>query len=311
MRLSRKWAISIIGLIWLVCSTDSQAMIQNDLLVTSSFSDTIERFDGFTGESLGSFVAAGAGGLDGPAGVAVGPDGNVYVTSSTQEVLRYDGETGAFIDVFATGLNSPNNVQFNGDFMYVGQFASGSNGLIKRFNAVTGAFVDDFITSEFVDGFEFSSDAMFVSDFRGGVSKFDLTTGDFIEELIARGDGGLNAPTALLLLDNDDLLVSSYNDNSVKRYDSNGTYLGDVITDLTNPEGLGFGPNGNLFAGSYTEGIIYEYDRDDFSFIGEFANNGPVTNFFTFRITAVPEPAAGIPILAGLLISSLKRRRLS
>lgn len=32
-----------------------------------------------------------------------GPDDNLYVTSfGTHEVLRYDGQTGAFIDAFAT-----------------------------------------------------------------------------------------------------------------------------------------------------------------------------------------------------------------
>ena len=308
MKQAKFAAVAFIGLIWLALPASGLAF-QNDLLVTSPNSDTIERFDAFTGENLGSFVTAGSGGLDNPGGVAIGPDGNVYVTSRSQEVLRYDGETGDFIDVFSTGLNSPNNIRFHGDFMYVGQFAGGSNGVIKRFNAITGAFVDDFISSGFVDGFEFGTDSIYVSDFTAGVNRYDLTTGNFIEELIARGDGGLSAPTAILQLDNDDLLVSSYNNATVKRYSSDGTFLGNAITGLPNPEGLAFGPNGNLFAGSYTQGIIYQYDGDDFSFVGEFANSGPVTNFFTFRVTAVPEPCTAIPLLACLIIPGLRRRR--
>lgn len=304
----------IMGLIWLVIPASSEAKPQNDFLITSPRSDTIERFDATTGEYLGSFVTEGSGGLDLPGGVAVGPDDNVYVTSGlTGEVLRYDGQTGGFIDVFASGngMTATNNIRFHQDFMYVGQFASGSNGVIKRFNAITGAFVDDFISANFVDGFEFSDDSVFVSDFSGGVAKYDLDDGSFVEQFIARGEGGLLNPTAVLLLDNDDLLVSSYDTDSVKRYSPDGIYLGDAITGLFEPEGLAIGPNGNLYAGSNGLGIVNEYDIDDFSFVREFANSGPVTNFFTFRISAVPEPSAGILVFAGLMVSQFRRRRIA
>ena len=49
--------------------------------------------------SLGALVAAaGNGGLDRSTGMAFGPDGNLYVASlNTNEVLRYDATTGAFL----------------------------------------------------------------------------------------------------------------------------------------------------------------------------------------------------------------------
>ncbi|MEM8861578.1 MAG: choice-of-anchor Q domain-containing protein, partial [Chloroflexota bacterium] len=54
-----------------------------------------------TGSSLGSFVSSGSGGLDKPSDISFGPDGHFYVLSgATDEILRYDGQTGAFIDVF-------------------------------------------------------------------------------------------------------------------------------------------------------------------------------------------------------------------
>ena len=68
-----------------------------DLLVASSETDAVLRYDAASGAFRGSFVAAGAGGLDQPRGIAVGPDGELYVASfMTDEVLRYDGATGAF-----------------------------------------------------------------------------------------------------------------------------------------------------------------------------------------------------------------------
>ena len=78
------------------------------LLVASVASDEILRYDGATGAAAGALVTAGSGGLDGPRGLAVGPDGRLYVSSQlTDSVLRYDLSTGAFIDaVVATGAGS-------------------------------------------------------------------------------------------------------------------------------------------------------------------------------------------------------------
>jgi hypothetical protein len=41
-------------------------------------------------------------------------DGNLYATSRSNAVLRYDGETGAFLDVFASGggLEDPAGLVF-------------------------------------------------------------------------------------------------------------------------------------------------------------------------------------------------------
>lgn len=61
-------------------------------------------------------VAAGSGGLGGPHGSAFGPGGDLFVGSAgTNEVLRYDGATGAFEGVFvssSTGLINPVAIHF-------------------------------------------------------------------------------------------------------------------------------------------------------------------------------------------------------
>ena len=75
------------------------------------------RYNGETGEFLGAFVTSRSGGLDIPAGLVFGPDGNLYVSSrGTDEVLRYNGETGEFIDAFVTsgiGLSDPSGLVFD------------------------------------------------------------------------------------------------------------------------------------------------------------------------------------------------------
>jgi sugar lactone lactonase YvrE len=76
------------------------------------------------GQFLG--VAAVGGGLTRPYGSAFGPDGNLYVSSfRTNQILRYNGKTGAFLGVFASdnngglgklnGLNGPNGLLFGPD----------------------------------------------------------------------------------------------------------------------------------------------------------------------------------------------------
>ncbi|TAF53635.1 MAG: hypothetical protein EAZ60_19565 [Oscillatoriales cyanobacterium] len=87
------------------------------------------RYDGVTGAFIDKFVGDNpntnvdeTGGLSRPYGLAFGPDGNFYVSSFlTKKILRYNGKTGQFIDVFATGnqqaggLNGPNNLLFAPD----------------------------------------------------------------------------------------------------------------------------------------------------------------------------------------------------
>ena len=93
-------------------------------------------------------MADGSGGLIGPRGVAFGPDGSLFVASfNTNQVLHYDGSTGAFLGTFVAagdhGLNLPRDLVFGPDGnLYVGSFGSGD---VFRYNGSTGAFVDDFI----------------------------------------------------------------------------------------------------------------------------------------------------------------------
>ena len=63
--------------------------------------NSVSKYD-LNGNYLGDFAAPGSGGLTRAVGLQMGADGHLYVSSEgTGQVLRYNGQTGAFIDVFA------------------------------------------------------------------------------------------------------------------------------------------------------------------------------------------------------------------
>jgi DNA-binding beta-propeller fold protein YncE len=138
-----------------------------DLYVVSFGTQSVLRYDGTTGAFLGEFVSTGSGGLAGPACLAFGPGGELFVSdyfSDDPAVRRYQGPSdqtpGAFIDQFVPrgsgGLQVPVGMIFgpdgNGDDhvdLYVTSADvpgfNGKKGSVKRYDGVTGAFIDTFV----------------------------------------------------------------------------------------------------------------------------------------------------------------------
>jgi outer membrane protein assembly factor BamB len=112
--------------------------------------------------------SGGEGDLKGPRGLAFGPDGHLYVASSNDDrILRFDGETGEFLDEFACNrvgdtcvdasdsqlpyayderLNVPVGITFGADGdLYVSSAGGGPpNGVngIFQYDGATGSLVD-------------------------------------------------------------------------------------------------------------------------------------------------------------------------
>ena len=168
----------------------------------------IRRFNAFTGAPIGdgSFIATapqGSGPGD-PQHFVFGPDGNVYVASeATGGVLRYNGQTGAFMDVVvpndADGVPSPSGLAFGPDgYLYV---SSDPGAEVRRYDVVRRRLVDVFV-APYSGGVEGPVGTIFGPDgnlymagfITGNVARFDGETGAFIDTFIPSGRGGISGP---------------------------------------------------------------------------------------------------------------------
>jgi DNA-binding beta-propeller fold protein YncE len=206
-----------------------------DLFVTCLGGNGVNWFDGATGNALGAFVLGGTGGLFAPRSLGFGPNGNLFVSSGSGEILRFDGASGAFVGAF---------VDANGN---------GSGPL------------DPY-------GFRFHGGALFVTSFFDDtVRKFDAASGAFLATVVASGSGGLDGPTALDFGPGNDLFVASSANDSVRRYDGatgafESVFVASGAGGLDAPIDLAFVPEpaaGGLSAGALLLAALARSRRRD------------------------------------------------
>jgi DNA-binding beta-propeller fold protein YncE len=161
------------------------------LYVSSQLNDSILRFNASTGAFLGTFVASGSGGLDGPSGIEF-HGGELFVSGRfSSRVYRYDGTTGAFeLEIGAGALSTAFGLTFGADGnLYV---ASGGSNRVVRFDPQSGANLGD---------------------------------------LVASGSGGLSTPIGLALGPAGDLFVASFDADIIERYNGiTGAPIDDFVT---------------------------------------------------------------------------------
>ena len=125
----------------LVFGPDANQDSAQDLYIVDRDLDAVLRYDGLTGAFLDTFVPTASGGLNSPADLEFGPDGNLYVSSElSNQVLRYDGLSGAFLGVVASGLAIPFGITFGPDGgLYIG--TAGTNEVMRHKDSVLSVFV--------------------------------------------------------------------------------------------------------------------------------------------------------------------------
>ncbi|MCF8413625.1 MAG: T9SS type A sorting domain-containing protein [Melioribacteraceae bacterium] len=186
---------------------------------------------------------------------------------SSGRITKYDIASGNYLGNFAVGLNAPTRMKIGPDsLLYVLQW-SGS-GKVKRYK-LTGEFVDDFTTAGVPQSIGIDWDNkrnMYVSSYQlDYVKKYDENGGDLGVFI----NSNLVGPTDIWFDKSGDLLVSDYDGTAVKRFDSQGNYKGNFLSGLSNSEGVGFLPNGNILIGNGATGSVKMFS-DEGVYLSDF-----------------------------------------
>jgi sugar lactone lactonase YvrE len=289
MRLSIVWCSAFPALLIAFVGALTPAHCRADILAGDYATGGVYRFaDDGTPKAGG--VPVGSAGLDGTAGLAIGADGNIYVSSQNSgEVLFYDGDTGQPLQLpgkplgrFATLVDATHPFSAPGVLRY------GPNGNLvvadfggstyRTFHPTTGQELAVAATGFGPPGgltFAQNGD-MFAANF--GSSSIIRIQGGTQTPVILSDNGFLEAPASLLFLPSGDLLVVSMFSNRIERYDSSFTHRGTFAEILplvagdpeyTNyPSDIVYDADGNLLVSvlgnTYDDvGQVLRYSYDD------------------------------------------------
>jgi WD40 repeat protein len=283
-----------------------------DVLVNSPFDASVKRYDD-AGNYVADFIASGTAGISVPSGLAIGPDNNLYVSDGpSNRVLRFDGKTGAFIDVFAehSQLFGPTDLEFRGDDLFVGMWNQSTlQGGVARFDSVTGTFEQSFgVGFGRTHAIEFDANGnIFASHFDiASIDVYNPQTGALINQIAGVNTVGL--PMGISFNTNGKLIVSDWN-GSVRIVDPITETLDQIlISGLNNTQWHQIAPDGSLIVDDYGNGRLLSYDPVSGAFIGEFTNLGYSPEKFLF-ISAIPEPSSLLLITTLTTFLVLRRRK--
>lgn len=314
----------------------AEAQDGNLYLMSDSYNG-IWRFNGTTGGALPApgkagaiFVDADAGNLGNCRDMAFGPDQRLYaVGHARNEVLRFDGSTGQFLDVFVSnnsnGIFNLEGIAFgpDGHLYLVGE----TQGIVWRFHGQTGAplpasgkpgaiFVQD-------QGEHFGNarDLAFgpgnhlfvIGTAWNGVLEYD-TAGTFVRELVANNSTGIANLISLVFGPDGHVYLMAGTLNGVYRF--HGTtgeplpgpgHSGAVFIDgnadgLNGPQDLAFDVGGDLFVIGSGLNAVLRYDGSTGAFESYFVPNNAegILNLQSIRftphhLTAAREPSPTSP----------------
>lgn len=201
-----------------------------DLYVVSRVTDSVKRYHGTTGAYLGDFVASGSGGLDGPIGLTFGPDGNLYVSAGfgtvPSAVFRYQGPSGK-----NPGAPMPSAGMSGATFV-----TSGSGGLLTTFGLVFGPDGNgDGKQDLYLPSFD-QAGSNKSKEKTATIKRYDGVTGAFIDTFVTPNSGGLDQPNYLIFTETDPVTLAYRDGDRLTAQNSSAQLVNQTLsTDLAQP----------------------------------------------------------------------------
>lgn len=254
-----------------------------DLYVSSSFTifDQVLRFAGATGELVRVLDAPSSVELSSPKGLLFGPDGHLYVASkNARQVLRYNGTTDAFIDVFVDDPDSaPNYLTFGPDGnLYV----SSEDEKVRRYDGISGTRIEEVFAegNSSIEGILFGADGDLIAASRptNEILRFNGVTGESKGQFAAKV--GLDFPNDVIFGPDGNLWVSSEDQGGILRFDgSTGDFLDVFIKNPVPGRGLRnfvIGPDGHVYASSnnISDPTVLRFNAETGDYQGPFISLG-------------------------------------
>lgn len=315
---------------------------QAALLVSSSGDNSIKQYDDVTGQYIRDFVTSSSGGLSSPAGLALGPNGNLFVSSrGTNSIKEYSGTTGDYIGDFVSaddGLRFPIGLTFaeNGSLFVVGDTPAPSINILLsgffQYDGNTGELLNSVITG--ARGLSVApidiavggpDNNVFFSESsrgfnQGSIREYDPTTNNFTGlEVGPAGLSSLPFQPQGLALDGSNLFFTNRREVGLidLANDTINSFFVEVSSGgLDSAIGLTVGDDGNLYVSNSNTNSIKRYDGATGDFLGDFvtSSSGGLSRptYLTSANVPVPEPSSvlGIVALGGLFIGSTLQRRM-
>jgi DNA-binding beta-propeller fold protein YncE len=322
-RFPMRWPVPLAALMLLGAPARADSVLVVNATADPSQGNILQ-YDQTTGTPLGGgpLVSAGSGGLDAPAGLALGPDGNLYVGNGfDSSILKYDvqgNSLGVFVMSGAGGLQGPTSLVFGPDGnLYVASYNSSS---VLEYNGTNGAYMQALVTAGAgglvnPEGMAFHNGNLYVaSQGTNQILEYDASWGSSLGSFVPAGAGGLSAPNGLVFGPDGNLYVASQGSDSILRYD--GTtgnsfaqpFVAGGVGGLSAPADLIFASNGNLLVASGS-GEILSYDGANGDFLGVLvpAGSGGLDTPTRLLGVAVPEPGSLTLAVVALLVAGAAR----
>lgn len=280
-------------LIVLLLAFQARTLAVEGVLVGGS-GDGVVRLYGYDGAYQGDLIDAGGVSFGRISGIAVAPNGDIFVSSSVNnQVVRYYDNLQE-VQFLTNTSGAPGALRIGPDNrLYV---CGGNSNTITRYDVGTNAYLGAFTSGNGITGpldVAFDADSMYVaSTVSNNIQRINLANGQSLGTIIA---SPTLRPTSLRVSDDgSQLLVSSFTQNAVLRYNLPGGAAAGAFASggaINGTYGQLRLPNGDILVCSQLANAVLRYDANGV-FLGTFASGNGLLR--PERLALIPEPCAAL-----------------